>query len=59
MHVQGSRLVLTNVPVDRVLNARIAIEGLNFKATDTSLGSIRIDGNNNIVLDATVKQISR
>lgn len=53
--VQGSRLVLTNVPVDRVLNARIAIEGLNFKATDTSLGSIRIDGNNNIVLDATVK----
>lgn len=53
--VQGSRVVLTNVPVSSVLNVRIPIEGLDFKATDTSLGSIHIDGNDNIVLDATVK----
>lgn len=53
--VSGSRLVFHNVLVKSGLSFTANIKGLNFKASDTSLGNIHIDSNNNIVLDGRIK----
>lgn len=52
--LNGSRLVFYNIPTNSGLSFTASIKGLNFKASDTSLGSIKIEGNN-IVLKGQVK----
>lgn len=52
--LNGSRLVFYNIPTNSGLCFTASIKGLNFKASDTSLGSIKIEGNN-IVLKGQVK----
>lgn len=52
--LNGSRLVFYNIPTNSGLSFTASINGLNFKASDTSLGSIKIEGNN-IVLKGQVK----
>lgn len=52
--LNGSRLVFYNIPTNSGLSFTASIKGLNFKASDTSLGNIKIEGNN-IVLKGQVK----
>lgn len=52
--LNGSRLVFYNIQPSNGLSFTASIKGLNFKASDTSLGSIKIEGNN-IVLKGQVK----
>lgn len=52
--LNGSRLVFYNIQPSSGLSFTASIKGLNFKASDTSLGSIKIEGNN-IVLKGQVK----
>ena len=52
--LNGSRLVFYNIQPSNGLSFTASIKGLNFKASDTSLGNIKIEGNN-IVLKGQVK----
>ena len=42
--VNGSKLVFTNIPTSRILTVSANVTGLDFKASDKSLGSVEIAG---------------
>lgn len=54
VRMEGSRIIFSNVLTEEGINFTASVDGLDFTATDTSLGSIRIDEGDKIILDGRI-----